>query len=368
MKKLFVAAAIFAISTLQAQRLLTVPPGGGNKKAMVNEKIGLTDVTIRYDRPGVKGREGKIWGQLVPVGYTDQAFGTSKAAPWRAGANESTSIEFSTDVKVQGQKIPAGRYGLFLAYEPNESTLIFSKDASSWGSYYYDPKLDVLRVKIKSVATDRSVEWLKYEFSDQTENSATINLLWEKMAFPFKVEVDLIETQLASFRTELRTEKGFHWSGWQTAAQWCVDHNTNLQEALQWADTATNPNVLGEKNFSTLSTRAQVLAKLGRGAEAATVMQEALPMANMNQIHQYARTLLTGKQARQALEVFTLNYNKYPNQFTTIMGMMRGNSAVGDYKKALEFAEKALPLAPNPANKNNIEKFIGLLKEGKDIN
>jgi hypothetical protein len=368
MKKLLMAMGLLAVTALQAQRILTIPPSGGNKKAIVGEKIGLTDVTIRYDRPGVKGREGTIWGQLVPVGYTDQAFGNTKAAPWRAGANESTSIEFSTDVKIEGQKIPAGKYGFFIAYDPNESTLIFSKDAGSWGSYYYDPKLDALRVKIKPVTTDRAVEWLKYEFTDQTENTATVNLLWEKLAFPFKVEVDLIETQLASFRSELRTDKGFYWAPWQTAAQWCVDHNTNLQEALLWADTATNPNVLGDRNFTSLSTRAQVLAKLGRGAEAATVMQEALPMGNMNQIHQYARNLLTNKQGKQALEVFTLNYNKYPNQFTTLMGMMRGNSAIGDYKKALEFAEKALPLAPNPANKNNIDRFIVLLKEGKDIN
>src|SRR5687767_7338678 len=146
-----------------AAQLIT-PPDGGNKKAMVGERIGITDVTIRYDRPALKGREGKIWGQLVHTGFSDLGFGTSKAAPWRAGANENTTIEFSTEVKVEGQPIPAGRYGFFIAYDPNQSTLIFSKNSTSWGSYFYEPSEDVLRVNVKPVVLDRPVEWLQYEF------------------------------------------------------------------------------------------------------------------------------------------------------------------------------------------------------------
>lgn len=353
---------------LQAQRPLTLVPSGGNKKAMTGEKIGLTDVTIHYDRPGVKGREGKIWGQLVPVGFTDQSFGTSKEAPWRAGANESTTIEFSTDVTVEGQPLAAGKYGFFIAYAPDMCTLIFSRDNTSWGSFYYDAKNDALRVKVKPVSTDRSVEWLKYEFSNETENSATINLLWEKLAVPFKVQVDLIKTQLESFRNELRTDKGFFWLPWQTAAQWCVDNNTNLEEALKWADTSVNPKVLGDRNFVSLSTKASVLHKLGRSAEAAALMQEALPMGTLIQVHQYARQLLIQKKNKEALEVFKLNYQKNPGEFTTIWGLARGYSGIGDYKKALECAEKALPMAPPGPNKSTVEKSIPMLKEGKDIN
>src|SRR6185369_17651039 len=120
MKKMFLPALLASVLFSNAQ--LTVLPNGGNKKASVTERIGLTDVTIHYDRPHVNGREGKIWGQLIPVGYTDQGFGTSKAAPWRAGANENTTIEFSTDVKIEGQPLAAGRYGFFVAYDPNECT------------------------------------------------------------------------------------------------------------------------------------------------------------------------------------------------------------------------------------------------------
>ena len=367
MKKIFFAIAVVISIASLAQRPLTTPPSGGNKKAAVSERIGITDVTIHYDRPAVKGREGKIWGQLVPIGFSDQGFGSSKAAPWHAGANESTTIEFSTDVTIEGKELKAGKYGFYIAYDPNESILIFSKNNTNWGTFYYDDKDDALRVKIKPVATDKSVEWLKYEFTNQTANAATVNLIWEKLCFPFKVEVDLNKTQVESFRKELRTDMGFFWLGWQTAAQWCADHNTNLEEALLWADTATNPNVLGNKNFTTLSTKAAVLGKLGRMDEARAIMQQAVPLGSMLEIHQYARFLLQLKKTKEALQVFQTNFDKNPNQFTTLFGLARGYSGVGDYKKALEFAEKALPLADG-INKSNVERSIALLKEGKDIN
>ena len=127
---------------------------------------------------------------------------------------------------------------------------IFSKNSTSWGSFFYNEKEDVLRVKVKPVATDKSVEWLKYEFINETPKSADIALEWEKLMIPFKVEVDLNATQLASFRKELRTNKGFMWESWQQAAQWCVDNNTNLDEALLWSDTATSVNFGGDQDFS----------------------------------------------------------------------------------------------------------------------
>src|SRR6185503_13306650 len=155
MKKIASFCLLFTLITLFASAQLTVPPDGGNKKAVVGERIGITDVTIHYDRPGVKGRDGKIWGQLVQTGYNDLGFGNTKTAPWRAGANENTTIEFSTDVKIEGQTLPAGKYAFFIAYDPNESTLIFSKNSTSWGSFFYDEKEDALRVKVKPVATDK---------------------------------------------------------------------------------------------------------------------------------------------------------------------------------------------------------------------
>jgi hypothetical protein len=367
MKKLSILCLCVGVfCTLHAQ-LLTTTPSGGNKKAMVGERIGLTDVTIHYDRPGVKGRDGKIWGVLIPVGFTDLGFGSSKSSPWRAGANENTTIEFSTDVKVEGQTLPAGRYGFFISYDPNECILIFSKNSTSWGSYFYDDKEDVLRVKAKPVALDKPVEWLKYEFIDQTPNSANVALMWEKLMIPFKVEVDLIATQLASFRKELRTDKGFMWESWARAAQWCADNNVNLEEALLWSDSATSVNFGGDHNFQAWSTKAQILEKSGKTSEADAALKQALPYASVIEMHQYGRQLLTEKKNKEALEVFKMNYTKNPNQFTTLMGLTRGYAANGDNKNALKYANMALALAPDAQNKASVEDIIQKLKEGKEI-
>src|ERR1043165_1000335 len=154
MKRLFFGLLLTSfLSTSFAQITLTQLPSGGNKKAIVGERIGLTDVVIHYDRPGVKGREGKIWGELIHTGFIDQGFGNSKAAPWRAGSNENTTIEFSNDVLIEGKPLKKGKYGFFVAYDSTESTVIFSNNATSWGSFYYDDKEDALRVKVKPVKT-----------------------------------------------------------------------------------------------------------------------------------------------------------------------------------------------------------------------
>jgi tetratricopeptide (TPR) repeat protein len=370
MKKftLLLLAGSFCLATINAQ--LTTLPDGGNKKAWVGERIGLTDVTIAYSRPGVKGRDGKIWGQLVHTGFTDLGFGTSKAAPWRAGANENTTIEFSTDVKIEGQPLAAGKYAFFVAYDASEPTLIFSKNSTSWGSFFYDPNEDALRVKAKTVPSDKSVEWLKYEFLDQKENSATIALEWEKQMIPFTVEVDYVKNQLETFRRELRSEKNFNpgWQSFEQAARFTVDRNLDLEEGLQWADLAISAPFIGQSNFTTLSTKAEILSKLGRTAEADTLMKKALPMGSMQEIHAYGRQLLQQKKAKEALEVFKLNYTKNPNQFTTLMGLTRGYSANADYKNALKYANIAVTKAPNDQNKKFVQDAIEKLQKNQDIN
>ncbi|MBO9591960.1 MAG: DUF2911 domain-containing protein [Niabella sp.] len=367
-KKLLLGFACLAAIAAQAQLLLTTPPSGGNKKASVSERIGLTDVSIHYDRPAVKGREGKIWGGLVYEGFSDLGFGNSKAAPWRAGANENTIIEFSNAVKVNGQLLPAGKYGFFMAYAPAECILIFSKNAGSWGSYFYDAKEDALRVPVKPLPLEKSVERLKYEFSDETETGATITLQWEKLAVPFRVETDYINDQLAVFRQELRTEKGFGWQAWNQAALWCLQHNVNLDQALLWADSATGKSFGGEKAFAALNTKAQLLEKAGRSNEAAAVMKAALVHADMNEVHMYGRTLMQQKKLQEAVTVFKDNYKKYPNEFTTLLGMARAYSALGDYKTALKYAQQALPRAGEINTRNNLLEQINKLKDGKNIN
>jgi tetratricopeptide (TPR) repeat protein len=369
MKNIFILGLLVIILRASVFAQLTAPPDGGNKKAMVAERIGITDVTIHYDRPAVKGREGKIWGQLVHPGFADLGFGTSKAAPWRAGANENTTIEFSTDVMIEGKPLPAGKYGFFIAYDPNECTLIFSKNNTSWGSFFYNESEDVLRVKAKAVPTEKSAEWLKYEFMNETENSATLALYWEKMMIPFKIEVDLVKLQLESFRRELRGERSFNpgWQSFQQAARYAADKNIDLEEGLKWADQAISDQFIGDVNFVTLSTKADILVKLGRNNEADSIMKKALPLGNMPQLHQYGRQLLAEKKNKEALEVFKMNNLKNPNQSMTLIGLIRGYSANADYKNALKYANQALPLTTGQT-KTMVETMIGKLKEGKDAN
>ncbi len=369
MKKNLTALFGILLSAISfAQIPLTVAPSGGNKKASVSERIGLTDVVITYDRPAVKGREGKVWGELVPVGFTDPGFGSSKSAPWRAGANENTTIKFTSDVKIQGQTLPAGKYGFFISYGKEECTLIFSKNSTSWGHYFYNEAEDALRVIVKPQALDKSVEWLKYEFMNETENTATVALQWEKLSIPFTIEVDYVKDQLESFRKELRTENGFIWQSWDQAAAWCLQRNVNLNEALLWADTASSAIFGGDKAFIAWSNKAQLQEKLGKNEEAAATMKTAMTFANMNEIHQYGRRLLQQKKTKEALEIFKLNFSKHPNQFTPLVGLVRGYSAMVDYKNALKYANLALPLAPNELNKTSVAAMIEKLKEGKDVN
>ena len=151
-KRLSLVILVLLLSTLSFAQNLTIVPDGGNKKATVTERIGITDVTIHYDRPAVKGREGKIWGKLVHYGYKDLGFGTSKAAPWRAGANENTTFTFSTEVMIEGKPLKAGTYGFFVAMGETDATIIFSNNSTSWGSFFYNENEDALRATVKTVA------------------------------------------------------------------------------------------------------------------------------------------------------------------------------------------------------------------------
>ena len=368
LKKICVVLAILLCTYSSFSQGLTKMPDGGNKKASVSERIGITDVTIHYDRPAVKGREGKIWGKLVAYGYTDLGFGTSKAAPWRAGANENTTMSFSTDVMIEGKPLPAGTYAFFVDMQEGNANLIFSKNYTSWGSFFYDPKEDALRVNVKTVPLNESVERLKYEFTDEKDNSAVVALLWEKLKIPFTVQVDYVKTQMESFRRELRSNKGFEPDAYVQAVNFSLQNNGDLNEALAWSDYAINGVFVGQKNFRTLSTKASVLAKMNRQAEADALMKEAMPMANMQELHQYGRTLLRQKRNAEALEAFKLNAQKYPNEFTTSMGLMRAYSANGDYKNALKYAKAAQAQATDPASKTQVGGYITMLEAGKDIN
>ncbi|HMW34751.1 MAG TPA: DUF2911 domain-containing protein [bacterium] len=344
------------------------PAGGGSKKASVSELIGLTNVTVEYYRPAVNGREGKIWGNIVHYGFADLGFGTTKAAPWRAGANDNTTIEFTTPVFIEGKPLPAGKYGFFIAMSETKATLIFSKYNTAWGSFYYDPKDDALRVDVPVIKTAESVERLKYEFSDQTDDSAVLSLLWEKVKIPFKVSIDAKKEQIEVFRKAFNSAKFYvYWQNMHAAANYCLVNNINLEEGMGWSERSIN-DFFGEANFSTLSTYAGFLEKFNRKKEADSVMQKAFPLGTALQIYSYARSLTKMKENQKAYEVFKIGYDKYPNDPNIILGMARGNAAIGNINEALNFCEKALTLFADPSSTGIIKKMMEDLKAGKDIN
>lgn len=368
MKKLhLIAVFVCLISWLNAQNL-TLPAPGFNQKCSIGQRIGITDVRIDWNGPGVKGREGKIWGTtIVHYGFQNLGFGTSTAAPWRAGSNECTTFEVSTDVQIDGHPLPKGKYGFFIAVYPDSCTLIFSKNSGAWGSFFYNPAEDALRVNVRQQKNmPESREWLAYVFSDPTENSATVALEWEHWRIPFSISVDLPVTVVNSLRHELQSSAGFSGTNWQAAAQFCLQKETNLEEALTWADNAINPP-FGTETFSTLQLKSMLLAKLKLTAEADSILKKAIDKATILELHGYGRQLIGQKEPQKALEIFQANFRKFGDAWPTHVGLARGYSATGDLKKALEHAKIALGQAPDDLNRKNLEGMVKTLSEGKSI-
>ncbi|XVJ67454.1 MAG: DUF2911 domain-containing protein [Lacibacter sp.] len=357
------------VCTTQAFSQALRIPQTTNITNTAGRRVGVTDIQIHYNSPGVKGREGKIYGtDIVPFGYTVLGFGSDVPSPWRAGADECTVMSFSTDVTINGKKLPAGKYAFFIEVQPDSSILIFNKNTESWGSYFYRKELDVLHVttvqqKNQPVLQER----LEYTFSNQTDHSVRINLNWERWSFPIQVEVDLKATVLEDIRRQMSGAIGFDPASLEAAAQWCVENDINYEEALNWINSATNPQLGGRTTFAALSTKARILKKLGKEKEAADMMNAAIDNATALELHGYGRQLLNEKKLTEALTVFQKNYDKNKGAWPTNAGMMRIYSAIGDYKKALQFAKAALPQSPDEQTKKFLESAIKNLSEGKPL-
>lgn len=358
----------FSVTALLAQ--MDLPPSGGNPRALVSEEVGITSISIKYSRPDVNKREGKIYGDgnRVPYGFKEQNFVSGKNdAPWRAGANEATVITFEHDVKVEGKDIKAGTYALFMAMGADNVTLIFSKQSEAWGSFYYREEDDVLRVDVKPVVLEKSVEWLKYEFIEHGEKHCVAAMQWEKVSVPFRITVDVEKIVVERLRQQMTSNKSFTPALELQAAQYCLNRNINLEEALAWSINAVS-GPAGQKTYITLRNLGVAYEKLKRLTEADSVMTEALTIATANQYTAYGRQLIVQKRIEKAMEVFKANEKRYGDMFGVNNGLMSGYSSKGDFKNAIKHAEKAMAQAPSDAAKKQVEGFIAKLREGKDIN
>jgi tetratricopeptide (TPR) repeat protein len=376
MGKRFLAAAAVALCALGAfAQGITLPPSGGNQRQTVIQQIGPVKVSVDYSSPHVhspsgEDRKGKIWGTLVPYGLTNLGFGTCKECPWRGGANENTVFTTSADIVVQGQKLPAGSYALFYITDPNEWTAIFSKNHTSWGSFFYEPSEDVLRVKVKPEKSEYR-EVLTYDFTERKGDKATLAMKWDELSAPLEITVpNATDLYLAEIGNELRSSPGFTYENWMQAAQYAIGQKRPT-EALQWAEAAAHaPQGIGHETFTTLMTLATAQELAGKTADAAATREKALshPTATAIDLHQFARQLLAQKKKDDAIRLWELNAKRFPNAWPVNVGLARANSAKGNYAEALKYAKAALAQAPDEGNKKNLEGAIKKLEAGQDIN
>ena len=256
MLKIFqLSMALFFIFSLSAlgQQIKTPRP---SPDATVIQFVGVTEVKIDYSSPGVKGR--KVWGELVPFGEI-----------WRTGANEATTITFSDAVKVNGTELPAGTYGIHTIPNESEWEFIFSKDTKVDGSSNFNKDNEVLRIKAKP-EEHHFMERMTFLFTDVTDNSVSVSLLWDKLKVSFKIETNTQELFLSNAREQLS------WSPTFQAAQYCLTSNTNLEEAYKWIEASC----LISEVYWNKRVKAQIQHKLGMENEAITSMEKAIELGS----------------------------------------------------------------------------------------
>jgi tetratricopeptide (TPR) repeat protein len=358
-------AVLLAAAAAAAGRDITLPPSGDNQFASVTQGIGLVRVTVQYNSPDVHApdgtdRTGHIWGELVPYGLHDLGYNDCKQCPWRAGANENTVFTVSHPVTIEGQPLPAGSYGLHMIAGADEWTVIFSRNHTAWGSYWYDPAEDQLRVRVKPLPAEYN-EWLTYEFTDRRPDRATLALKWENLQVPFRIGVaDAPGLYVAKLREEFKNAAAFEWDTWRRAAEYCLQHKAYLDQGLAWAQEAVSRPGNGVENFQTLSMLAQLQIANGQPDEGARTLDRALAWRGTSptDVHQLARSFQAQGRDDEAKRLFFANARRFPNQWPVQVGLARAYALSGDMAKAAAHARLALKQAPDELNRRNLEGLV----------
>ncbi|HEY0370588.1 MAG TPA: DUF2911 domain-containing protein [Thermoanaerobaculia bacterium] len=315
--------------------------------ATVSQVVGLTELTVAYHRPAVNGRV--VWGTLVPYGQV-----------WRAGANQNTTVSFSTPVTVNGTALAAGTYGLHMIPTAGDWTVIFSKETGAWGSFSYDEKEDAVRVTAKPEAAPYQ-ERLGYTFDEPTADSVVLALRWEKLRVPLALRIDLGRTVLENYKAQLRGLPRFGWQGWNQAANWAAQNGIDLDDAMAWADRSIAMN----RNFANLRTKALVLTKEGDTAGAGALTKEAVSIATEAEINAYGYQLVGQQKVDDAIAMFEKNVKDHPASWNAYDSLAEAYGMKGDRKKALENYTKALNLTTVDIQKTRIAGTIEQLKKNQ---
>lgn len=335
----FILAGLVLPTALAAQAPQLVLPKV-SPRAMVGQTVGLTDISITYDRPGMNGRP--IWGALVPWDSV-----------WRAGANENTVIAFSSPVRIGGNDVPAGRYGLHMIPSKSEWTIILSHQANAWGSFSYDSTEDLLRVKATPQRGDFH-ERLAYTLDDPGQGSVIATLRWDTLAVPLPIEVDAKRVVADSLREQLRGLARFFWQPWNQAAAWCAANQTNLKEANRWADQSIAIN----ENFTNLRVKAALLQQQGDHAGAQTVLQRSLAVATEADMNTYGYLLMGQDKVDSALVVFRKNVKDYPKSWNAYDSLGEAYAKKGEKRKAIEAYTQARRMARDSTQQQRIDGIL----------
>ena len=321
-----------------------------SQHAVVTQRIGITDITVNYHRPLVNSRQ--IWGKVVPYGEV-----------WRAGANENTTVTFTDPVTIEGQPLDKGTYGLHMIPGENQWTVIFSKSSAAWGSFSYKQNEDALRVTTKP-QTAEFHEALTYDFDDVKPDSAVITLRWDKVAVPFKVAVKVNDIVEASVPRQMQGLNQYYWESWDDVATYYLTSKINLDEALKDEEQS----IKVEARFDNLLSKSKILEAMGRKDDATATRNQALEMGSALQLYFYGRQLQGEKKQDEAFALYRSNAKKFPDYWTSHVGLARVYSGQGDFDKAVKEVEAALPGVPDDANRANLEKYVKRLQSKEDIN
>ena len=290
---LFAALSVFCFAATTFAQITTPRP---SQKASVMQRVGVTDITITYSRPGVKGR--KIWGDPLPEQTAkvkgEATLDNQNERPkdavivpyghmWRTGANEATMFVVNDDVLINGQKLAAGSYSLHSIPNKDEWTLIFNGTSNQWGSFNYDPAKDTLRVKAKPQVVSENQEWLAYTIDPVGDDSAQVNIRWEKISVPFTVKVaDVAAATMARLKTTVGEAKADDWRTPMQAGNYLINNQSPADDAqgMVWLDQS----IKVKETFQNLSAKANALYKAGKKDEAFALAEQAIQRGKADKV------------------------------------------------------------------------------------
>lgn len=338
-----ISLAAFSPSVSFAQQPLHLPEQ--SPAATATQTVGLTELKVSYHRPAVNGR--KVFGDLIPYGEV-----------WRAGANENTTVSFSSPVKIGGKPLPAGTYGLHMIPSAKEWTVIFSRMSVAWGSYGYDPKEDALRVQVAAQPGEGSEERLSYRFDSPTESAVSLTMRWERVKLAIPIEIDTAAVVMANIQDQLRGAAQFSWLAWGQAANYWLTHGGSLDEAQRMADKS----IAMHEGYQNLTTRAAIAAKKGDAKLAGELRQKALALATEGDLNQEGYRLFSEKKYDEAIALFKKNVTDHPQSWNAYDSLAEAYQNKGDKKDAVENYTKALSFVKDEANRRRIEQTLVRLK------